>query len=411
MDYPSHVSNAPPVAPTLTLSSYEAQPVVHELIAVEGRAKGQRFALLSDTLVVGRNTFADIWLDDRLVSNRHCVLERTAQGYVISDRDSRNGTFAGRTKERLAKGEQRLLESGDPIWIGSTKFLYVESAETMAVSDSALPFPLAAARALVAAEPHALARVKAAADAIEIDAKFLAAVALGWLRASRHDVAAVANVLQRRRLDQPLTLGAWVAVALDLAELVDEDTSAVGRALVALSQSRTAKHLRAAVQERNRVFHASRGLAAESFSQEGALLEDTLEQLHGAVSPLGSTRMVSVVEIDAFDDEDGPIAYVMRLHQGPSETFPIVQDRLVSRLRKSWAYLLDGRRTLSLSPFFYAQACATCRRIEVFGAERLQFGPIGSEVILRGLLSTHPHSVRLPKSDWDAELHISLSEG
>jgi ABC-type multidrug transport system ATPase subunit/pSer/pThr/pTyr-binding forkhead associated (FHA) protein len=67
------------------------------------------------TVVVGRDPGCDVVADDPLVSREHCVLEPRADGWLLTDRGSRNGTFAGAERVRailVRPGEQHVLRLG-----------------------------------------------------------------------------------------------------------------------------------------------------------------------------------------------------------------------------------------------------------------------------------------------------------
>ena len=63
------------------------------LIAHTGPNKGARFLLDAEQTIAGRHPDADIFLDDVTVSRRHAKFERTANGFVLSDIGSLNGTY------------------------------------------------------------------------------------------------------------------------------------------------------------------------------------------------------------------------------------------------------------------------------------------------------------------------------
>jgi S-DNA-T family DNA segregation ATPase FtsK/SpoIIIE len=67
-----------------------AQPTLR---VVAGRGAGALYPLPAGSVVLGRGANADIPLPDGDVSRRHCLLERSAGGIVVTDLSSRNGTF------------------------------------------------------------------------------------------------------------------------------------------------------------------------------------------------------------------------------------------------------------------------------------------------------------------------------
>ena len=95
---------APPPPPT-------AEP---ELVATLTADDGTMHPLLDETSTVGRTPANTIALRDVSVSAKHAQVIRTAEGFVIEDVGSRNGTFVN--SEKLT--EKRLLADGDLVRLG-----------------------------------------------------------------------------------------------------------------------------------------------------------------------------------------------------------------------------------------------------------------------------------------------------
>jgi DNA-binding winged helix-turn-helix (wHTH) protein len=76
---------------------------------------GRRFPLSAGEHVVGRDPDVEVRLDASTVSRRHARLVVTAEGTVLEDFGSKNGTFRG--SERVTSPVQ--LADGDSIRIGS----------------------------------------------------------------------------------------------------------------------------------------------------------------------------------------------------------------------------------------------------------------------------------------------------
>ncbi len=83
---------------------------------------GQRTDLTSNTLTIGRAPDNQLVLQDQQASSRHAEIRPDAQGYLLVDTNSRNGTFVN--EQRLISQTPRLLISGDVIRIGETRFTY-----------------------------------------------------------------------------------------------------------------------------------------------------------------------------------------------------------------------------------------------------------------------------------------------
>ena len=75
---------------------------------------------LKDTLTIGRDADCDIVLDYPNVSRRHCRLTRNANGGLLEDLNSRNGTYLNEV--RIAQKEN--INSGDEVRVGLTQFIF-----------------------------------------------------------------------------------------------------------------------------------------------------------------------------------------------------------------------------------------------------------------------------------------------
>jgi hypothetical protein len=73
-------------------------------------------------LVVGRSEPADIVVDDRSVSERHCAIERRGEGHVVRDLGSTNGTLLN--GEPVQPPLARTLRSEDVLTTGRCSFQY-----------------------------------------------------------------------------------------------------------------------------------------------------------------------------------------------------------------------------------------------------------------------------------------------
>jgi Nif-specific regulatory protein len=90
------------------------------LAAISGKLKGAIFAINEETLSIGRETAANLCIADASVSRRHCKIERTEEGFVITDLESLNGTFINDVPVKT-----RLLDHGDRVRIGDSQFLFL----------------------------------------------------------------------------------------------------------------------------------------------------------------------------------------------------------------------------------------------------------------------------------------------
>jgi pSer/pThr/pTyr-binding forkhead associated (FHA) protein len=95
------------------------------LVVKRGPESGAKFVLDNELTHVGRHPDSEIFLDDITVSRRHAEFVRTADGYVLRDVGSLNGTYVNR--ERI---EAVPLASGDEVQIGKFKLVFLAARPT-----------------------------------------------------------------------------------------------------------------------------------------------------------------------------------------------------------------------------------------------------------------------------------------
>jgi transcriptional regulator with GAF, ATPase, and Fis domain len=96
-----------------------AQATGARLEAVSGPLKGKLFPLEEAEVSVGRDPSNQISLLDSLVSRRHCVIRKEANGFRLVDLESRNNTFIAGVPVR-----ERDLVHGDQIRVGNTILVF-----------------------------------------------------------------------------------------------------------------------------------------------------------------------------------------------------------------------------------------------------------------------------------------------
>lgn len=94
------------------------------LIVRSGAQAGERFELGTGVTHLGRHPDSDIMLDDITVSRRHVTIERTQDGYVVSDEGSLNGTYVN--QERV---DRAVLRHGDELQIGKFRLVLFERVD------------------------------------------------------------------------------------------------------------------------------------------------------------------------------------------------------------------------------------------------------------------------------------------
>jgi hypothetical protein len=99
----------------------ESMPADTALLVVRrGPNAGSRFLLDTEVTTAGRAPDSDIFLDDVTVSRRHAEFTRAAQGYLVRDVGSLNGSYVNR--ERI---EEVLLNDGDEVQIGKYRLVFL----------------------------------------------------------------------------------------------------------------------------------------------------------------------------------------------------------------------------------------------------------------------------------------------
>jgi pSer/pThr/pTyr-binding forkhead associated (FHA) protein len=94
------------------------------LVVQRGPNAGSRFLLDTEVTTAGRAPDSDIFLDDVTVSRRHAEFTRAAQGYLVRDVGSLNGTYVNR--ERI---EEVLLSHGDEVQIGKYRLVFLTGSQ------------------------------------------------------------------------------------------------------------------------------------------------------------------------------------------------------------------------------------------------------------------------------------------
>jgi Nif-specific regulatory protein len=90
------------------------------LVSVAGPLQGSVHFLETDEFTIGRDVSNSLPVSDSKASRRHSVLTRSGETWTIADCESTNGTFVNGVPAR-----NRVLEHGDQIEIGASRFLFL----------------------------------------------------------------------------------------------------------------------------------------------------------------------------------------------------------------------------------------------------------------------------------------------
>jgi transcriptional regulator with GAF, ATPase, and Fis domain len=90
------------------------------LVSVAGPLQGSVHFLETDEFTIGRDVSNSLPVSDTKASRRHSVLTRSGDTWTIADCESTNGTFVNGVPAR-----NRVLEHGDQIEIGASRFLFL----------------------------------------------------------------------------------------------------------------------------------------------------------------------------------------------------------------------------------------------------------------------------------------------
>ena len=95
-------------------------PVHSKIIVVSGVCSGEVFPLDAAEITLGRDADNTIGVPDPALSRRHCAFSHEAEGWLVRDLGSSNGTFVNGVQV-----QRQLLAEGDHITAGGSVLLYV----------------------------------------------------------------------------------------------------------------------------------------------------------------------------------------------------------------------------------------------------------------------------------------------
>jgi general secretion pathway protein E len=95
----------------------------------------KRCNLAKSKVTIGRHASNSVIIDDdKLISRHHCQIERSANGFILRDLDSRNGT-----KMDGLDIVSVVLRSGTRFLVGGTEVCFIDDGQTVQVSPGQLP--------------------------------------------------------------------------------------------------------------------------------------------------------------------------------------------------------------------------------------------------------------------------------
>jgi transcriptional regulator with GAF, ATPase, and Fis domain len=213
------------------------------LVVLSGSLSGQTFPLGAEAFAVGRQGGSTLQVLDLAASRQHCRIEPVADGFLVRDLGSRQGTFVNGRPVR-----EHLLAEGDLVAVGEALLLF-QVGEGEAAGGESEPLPLAH-EGLEGRDFQVLLRIAAALQAPRSTAELARALLAEILTALPGDRAALlladrggveitgSFILDRRGSAAPFAVSGTVArrtlkegVALLAEDVLLEETLAGAESL------------------------------------------------------------------------------------------------------------------------------------------------------------------------------------
>jgi transcriptional regulator with GAF, ATPase, and Fis domain len=102
------------------------------LLVVEGPDRGKELSIERERATVGRSLICDLVLADKAVSGTHFEIQAVAEGFILRDLESTNGTFCGDVQVR-----EVWIKHGQSIRAGQTVLRFEPLDETVEIDASA----------------------------------------------------------------------------------------------------------------------------------------------------------------------------------------------------------------------------------------------------------------------------------
>lgn len=90
------------------------------LVIQRGPGEGSSYPLHGDLVTVGRAPESDLFLDDITVSRSHAEFRRDADGWLLVDSGSLNGSYVNRRRVDTCR-----LAGGDEVQLGKYRFVFL----------------------------------------------------------------------------------------------------------------------------------------------------------------------------------------------------------------------------------------------------------------------------------------------
>src|SRR5690242_17020256 len=114
-------------AATLAKELQKAKEQEACLIIIRGTPQGHRFFLTADEMILGRDSAADITLNDQSISRKHAKVIRQGGKAILADLGSANGTFVN--DKKVGPGESVTLAKEDMIRMGNSILKFLPAGE------------------------------------------------------------------------------------------------------------------------------------------------------------------------------------------------------------------------------------------------------------------------------------------
>src|SRR4029077_8569460 len=105
------------------------------LLGVAGPFQDTAVALSEKEISIGRDSSNDLWVPDRALSRRHCLLVNQSEQFILRDLGSKNGTLVNGVPVT-----EQVLRDGDQITIGDSVLVFQEKPAEVHLEESQVEF-------------------------------------------------------------------------------------------------------------------------------------------------------------------------------------------------------------------------------------------------------------------------------